>query len=714
VLLSERFKNTRPKPPLPAALDLDRVTQKRVFFSLAGFAGSALSLYALAFWLRDARAEALEVAIVALLIAAGVGLSARAGSYQWPLRGLVLCLFAWLTWNTLKQGTGLAAAAWWLSVVPFILAGAGMHYLAIASVLSFVATVVLLYSQPGWLPLPAVAPIEPWRRLFAVIGSELLALSLIIVAMRSRARVAQALEAARRTASEAAELKARFLANMSHEIRTPLTGIIGAAEVLDARGVSDAQRARLLSMQRQSAQTLLALVNDVLDFAKLEAGKVRLELQPVSLRGIVFESIELYSMQAFAKKIEISSSCNPDVPQHFLGDPLRLRQVVNNLVSNAVKFTQRGGVHVHLSVDPDDTPAGSSGKRWIRIEVVDSGSGIPAHQQRDLFGAFVQADSSVTRRFGGTGLGLSIAQELCRLMEGRIEVRSVVGEGSRFSVLVPLAQRSPNVTLRVPSHRADLLLATSNSGLQRHLKTLLNELEIDPIVLDRLPDRDDLGRCSILLVDAPLLAEISDVGGWMSAYAGNDRRIAVLTPLGGEGLLGSGADAHVLYKPVGRRSLETFLAPDHATRSTLHPVTEEPARPLAGLRVLVAEDNAVNQVVLQAMLAELGATCVIASNGKEALACTASESFDVVLMDVNMPELDGLSVARALRAREAGVPTVKILATTATTDRDALEACIAAGMDAWLSKPFDLTDLCGALQSLTYARVQLAKPTSPD
>jgi signal transduction histidine kinase len=588
--LSERFRNTRAKPQLPAASDLDRVTQKRVFFSLAGFAGSALSLYALAFWLRDARAEALEVAIVALLIAAGVGLSARAGSYQWPLRGLVVCLFAWLTWNTLKQGTGLAAAAWWLSVVPFILAGAGMHYLAIASVLSFVVTVVLLYSQPGWLALPAVAPIEPWRRLFAVIGSELLALSLIIVAMRSRARVAQALEAARRTASEAAELKARFLANMSHEIRTPLTGIIGAAEVLDARGVSDAQRARLLSMQRQSAQTLLALVNDVLDFAKLEAGKVRLELQPVSLRGIVFESIELYSMQAFAKKIEISSSCNPDVPQHFLGDPLRIRQVVNNLVSNAVKFTQRGGVHVHLSVDPDDAPAraGSSGKRWIRIEVVDSGPGIPAHQQRDLFGAFVQADSSVTRRFGGTGLGLSIAQELCRLMEGRIEVRSVMGEGSRFSVLVPLAQGSPDVTLRVPSHRADVLLATGNSGLQRHLKTLLNELEIDPIVLDRLPDRDDLGCCSVLLVDAPLLAEISDVAGWMSTHSGNDRRIAVLTPLGGEGLVGSCADAHVLYKPVGRRSLETFLAPDNATRSTLRPVTEEPARPFAGLHVLVA------------------------------------------------------------------------------------------------------------------------------
>jgi CheY-like chemotaxis protein/nitrogen-specific signal transduction histidine kinase len=525
---------------------------------------------------------------------------------------------------------------------------------------------------------------------------------LIIVTMRSRVRVARALETARRAAAEASDMKARFLANMSHEIRTPLTGIIGAAEVLDSKALSDAQRAQLLSMQRQSGKTLLALVNDVLDFAKLDAGKVRLEVQPVFLRGIVFESNELYSMQAFAKGIEISSSCNPDVPQSFLGDPLRLRQVVNNLVSNAVKFTDRGGVHIHLSIEPRDAHPSEDlpSRRWIRIEVVDSGPGIADQQQRGLFNAFVQADLSVTRRFGGTGLGLSIAQELCGLMGGRIEVRSVLGEGSRFSAILPLTQNSDEVPFSAAPHRADVLLATQNSGLERHLKTLLHELSVDPVIVSRLPTQDDLAACSLLLVDAPLLKS-TNVRDWMTEQS-KERTVAVLTPLGADAVVGLPPSGRLLYKPVRRKSLEALFVSDRLSQSADEGFTESATKPFVGLHVLIADDNPVNQVVVQAMLAELGTTTVVASNGREAVECVAGEPFDVILMDVNMPEMDGLSATRELRALEAnaGAQRLRILATSATVEASELDACLAAGMDACLAKPFGLADLRRALESL--------------
>lgn len=700
--MSQRFKDVLLTPiQFPSATDLDDTTQKRIFFAFGGFAIAVLAVYAVVFWVRGTRAFALESLVAALAAAAGVGLSLRARSHVWPLRVLSISVFSWLTWTTLKQGSDFPAAAWWLSIVPFILAGAGLHYLAIGAVFAFAGTVSVLYFQPVWFPTPVTRDVvEPWRRYAAVIGSELLALWMIIVAMRSRVRVAEALETARRAASEAAELKARFLANMSHEIRTPLTGIIGAAEVLDSRGLSEAQRLQLLSMQRQSAKTLLALVNDVLDFAKLDAGKVRLEVRPAFLRGIIFESNELYSMQAFAKGIEITSSCNPDVPRSFLGDPLRLRQVVNNLVSNAVKFTERGGVHIHLSMDsleadPVSRPAGS---RWVRIEVVDSGPGIPDDQLKALFNAFVQADLSVTRRSGGTGLGLSIAQELCRLMGGRIEVRSVVGEGSRFSLVVPLTQDSEEMVLPAASYRADVLLATSNPGLERHLKTLLHELKVDPVIVRRLPDPEELKHCKLLLVDAPLL-QMPDVKKWLSDPSNSGRQIAILTPLGADAVVGVPASGQLLYKPVRREALEAVVAPQGRTRMATTASTS--AKPLAGLNILVADDNPVNQVVVQAMLAELGATSVVASNGREAIDCVAGEPFDVLLMDVNMPVMDGLAATRELRASEAeaGGSRLSILATTATMDSNELSACRAAGMDNCLTKPFGLADLRRAIES---------------
>jgi CheY-like chemotaxis protein len=493
---------------------------------------------------------------------------------------------------------------------------------------------------------------------------------------------------------------------MSHEVRTPLNGIIGTSELLDSPRLSDEQRVQLLGLQRQSARTLLALVNDVLDFAKLDAGKLALERQPVALRELVFESNELFSVAAFAKGIELSSSCSPDVPEHWLGDPTRLRQIVNNLVGNAVKFTATGGVHIHLSleaIDPRD-PAPAAGWQTVRIEVSDSGPGIDEAQRATLFTAFTQADASITRRFGGTGLGLSIAQELAQLMDGRIEVASTPGQGSRFSLCVPLQMAARPEPRPLPSRRADIVLACASDGLARHIGALLAELRIDPVSRRSLPTEADLQACTLLLVDAPLL-QATEPRGWLRQQAEAGRQVIILTPLSDDAVVGAPASALLLYKPVRRKSLQAALA-------TLLPPTDAPPRPAEPsadapvrrpLQVLVADDNPVNQVVVEAMLAELGAHCAMVSNGEEALARARREPFDLLLMDLQMPRLDGRSATQRLREHEArhGLRRLPVIAMTAHPESAEGVACTAAGMDGFLTKPFGLAQLRRCLQALS-------------
>jgi signal transduction histidine kinase/CheY-like chemotaxis protein len=628
----------------------------------------------------------------------------RSGRHAGPLGVLLSMLFGVLAYGTLHQDATLPAAGWWLSIVPFMFAGAGLFRMAIGSVLAFVAIVSWLHLAAGSPPFPVEAVITPLRRYAAVVGSELVALSLIIIAMQRRSQVARALEAARAEASAAAAAQARFLAHMSHEVRTPLNGIIGTTELLDSASLSDEQRVQLMGLQRQSAKTLLALVNDVLDFAKLDAGKVSLEQQPVALHELVFESNELFSVAAFSKGIELSSSCGPEVPEQWLGDPVRLRQIVNNLVGNAVKFTATGGVHIHLSLEPLDPrdPPLPQGLQTVRIEVADSGPGIAQAQHARLFQAFTQADTSVTRRFGGTGLGLSIAQELAQLMDGRIELASTLGQGSRFSLVVPLRVAAPHVNRPLPLRRSDIVLAVANAGLARHIGALLAEARIDPVSLQRLPDEAELAACRLLLVDAPLL-QATEPSQWLRQQAAAGRQVIVLTPLGDDTVVGAPAHALLLYKPVRRKSLQAALA-------TLNPQAQAPAaEPPAdtspatqGLRVLVADDNPVNQVVVEAMLTELGASCVMAGNGHEALAHATRDRFDLVLMDLQMPELDGLSATRRLREHEAAQarPRLPVIAMTAHAERAEGAACTAAGMDGFLTKPFGLLQLRRCLEAL--------------
>jgi two-component system, NarL family, sensor histidine kinase BarA len=696
----DRFEGTPAslRPDLPASRDIDGAVQHRLFVLCACLI-IALSLAYGAVHASQGRYD------LALLKAAAFGFTAacwwwarRAGNYAQAMIALGLVVFAVLAWEALHQGRDLPAAGWWLSIVPFVLAGAGLYRLAIGAVLGFIGVVTWLYFGPAAMSLEAEAPVGPWRRYAAVVGSELLALSLIILAMRGRAKVARALQTARQVAVEAAAVKTRFLSTMSHEIRTPLNGIIGAAELLDSPRLTNEQRLQLVLLQRQSAHTLLALVNDVLDFAKLESGKLTLESRPVSLRDVLMEANQLFSTQAFGKGIELSSSCDADVPQTFLGDLTRLRQIVNNLVGNAVKFTSRGGVHIHLSLDAGERAA-AGGRQWVRIEVVDSGPGIPEDRLDRLFKPFTQVDASVTRQFGGSGLGLTIAQELARLMGGRIEVSTQLGQGSGFSLVVPLIPGSQPPASRVAARRGDVLLATANPGLKRHVESLLHELNVEPVTVGRLPTDDELKACELLLIDAPLL-HLPDAADWLARHGDAQRRIAVLTPLHAKAIVAAPSATLMLYKPVRREALEAVLGtpglPALAQANEHEPETDAPAR---GLRVLVVEDNPVNQVVVQAMLAELGATSAIAQEGRTALTRALAEPFDLVLMDVDMPGMDGLSATRELRNEEAHLHRVRvpIVAMTASAESEEGAACRSAGMDGFLAKPFDLTRLRACL-----------------
>ena len=696
-----------PEDGLLTSAQLERHTQMGFFSLLAAFVFvPSMGFGLVRLWQGDLPVLA-SINFGSALLALGCWLWAmHRGDAQWPMVVLGAPTLAALSWVTLRQGEMIPAAGWWLAILPFVFAGGGFNRMALLSMTAFMGVTGLLFFGPpvetlGISPDPGVTRES---HIASVLMSELLAVVLLATVVHRRMTSAAALDAARDKAMEAATAKTRFLANMSHEIRTPLNGVIGAAELLRSARITESQRAQLQALQEQSAQALLALVNDVLDFAKLEAGKVDLESQPLFLRGLVFESNELFAVQAFNKGLELSSSCAVDVPKTVVGDATRIRQVVNNLVSNAVKFTESGGVHIHLSLEP----AGAhnvlpAGRRWVRVEVADTGPGIAPETLSRLFSAFTQADQSVSRRYGGTGLGLVISQELARLMDGEITVDSEPGRGSTFTLRLPLpvlpdpeAERAP-----APVARPDVVVAAANAGLRRHLLSLFSEIGIEPAVRETLPADSELAGSRLLVVDAPLLFAMKDPQAWVADQHALRRHVAILTPLGSDAMVGVPDGAVLLYKPVRRRPLRGALeaTDQHGDARITQPAALDEL-PSGALSVLVVEDNPVNQMVVQAMLGELGMGCTIANDGAEGLARLREGGFDVVLMDVQMPGMDGLSATRAWRSAEAarGGPRLPVVAMTANSEIAEKDACMAAGMDDFLSKPFGIAQLRRCLQ----------------
>ncbi len=572
-----------------------------------------------------------------------------------------------------------------------------------------------------------------WERITLAAAGMVLFAFFWITSLRNRVRARtrqleeanRDIERARKQAEEASRAKGEFLANMSHEIRTPMNGVLGMIDLALDAGLTHEQ-AELIEIAKSSANSLLTVINDILDFTKIEAGKLDLELIPFRLRESIHRVMKPLAFRAEEKGLELLTNIKADVPDGIVADPTRLAQIIINLVGNALKFTSSGEVELCVSVERMETE-----RALLRFSVRDTGIGIPAEKQKAVFEAFSQADAATTRKFGGTGLGLSISSRLVRLMGGSIWVESEHGEGSCFHFTLDTAiapsteSESEHAAQSVRLAGLPVLIVDDNATSRRILSDVVAAEGMLPVAAENAVEAlEHLRTAAEMQAPFPLAlldCYMPDVDSFALAQQIRETELftgTTLVMLTSAGQRGDAARCRALginaylTKPVSPFQLLNAMIlalsgpsePDHpAPLITRHILPANPAE----LRILLAEDNLVNQKVARRMLEKMHHSVTVVGNGREVLVALERGSFDLILMDVQMPEMDGLQATAAIRRKEmAGNTHIAIIALTANAMAGDRELCLRAGMDGYVMKPIKTEDLFNEIERIQVSEVR--------